>query len=74
MVFVCKSGRYQGVSGATLFGAILCTMAEDNWRIVHYHSDSWRRMDCGGHYEMCNMTEENTKSLIEMVESSFPKE
>ncbi|CAJ1436960.1 unnamed protein product [Effrenium voratum] len=60
--------------GATLFGAMLCRMAEDNWRIVHYHSDSWRRMDCGGHCEMCNMTEANANNLIEMVESSFPKE
>ncbi|CAJ1364686.1 unnamed protein product, partial [Effrenium voratum] len=64
-------GRYRG---ATLFGAMLCRMAEDNWRIVHYHSDSWRRMDCGGHCEMCNMTEANANNLIEMVESSFPKE
>ena len=74
VVFVCKSGRHRSVSGATLFGAMLCRMAEDNWHIVHYHSDSWRRMDCGGHCEMCNMTEEIANSLIETVESSFPKE
>ena len=74
VVFVCKSGRHRSVSGATLFGAMLCRMAEDNCRIVHYHSDSWRRMDCGGHCEMCNTTEANANNLIEMVESSFPKE
>ena len=71
VVFVRKSGRHRSVSGATLFGAMLRRMAEDNWR---YHGDSWRRMDCGGHCEMCNMTEESANSLIEMVENSFPKE
>ena len=74
VVFVCKSGRRQSVAGTTLFGAMLCRMGEGNWRIVHYHSDSWRRMDCGGHCDMCNMSEENANSLIDMVESAFPKD